>query len=69
MPVGVRRQLLAHLGRAADGRFRPVAGLSGWGAAATASVAALVSVVSFSASSVTVTLTLMVWPSSAATRV
>ena len=31
----------------------PVAGLSGWGAAATASVAALVSVVSFSASSVT----------------
>ena len=47
----------------------PVAGRSGWGAAATASVAALVSVVSFSASSVKVTLTLMVWPSSSATRV
>ena len=47
----------------------PVAGLSGWGAAATASVAALVSVVSFPRSSVTVTRTLMVRPSSAATRV
>ena len=48
---------------------RPVAGLSGWGAAATASVAALVSVVSFSASSVKATSTLMVLPSSPATRV
>ena len=40
-----------------------------WTAKSTASVAALVNVVSFPASSVTMTLTLMVLPSSSATRV
>ena len=44
----------------------PVAGLSGWGAASTASVATLVNVVSFPASSLKVTRTLMVWPWSSA---